>query len=189
MPPIPGKAKRIAGQEPRAATGCSRGSQEEAAAPWHVGWGRAQARIQLQAKDLPLIQTKQLLSPSAQDLGTSKSRETQQNPTESLVPAILPLPKTPSEAQTAQSGPLPATPAGMGPQGGPVQSLPSVLGVQLTFKGDCKASSIYSGILLPGGVGHGASSVCHRRFPLQPPPWRSYRLIPLTSHPRAGAQE
>lgn len=31
-----------------------------------------------------------------------------------------------------------------------MQSLPSVMGVQLTFKGDCKALSIYSGILLPG---------------------------------------
>lgn len=38
----------------------------------------------------------------------------------------------------------------MGPQSSPVQSLPSVMGVQLTFKGDCKALSIYSGILLPG---------------------------------------
>lgn len=137
--------------------------------------GMGNSTSQDPAKDLLLIQTKQLLS-------TSKSRETQQSPTESLVPAIPPT----QDPQTAQSGPLPAT---GGAQGDPVQSLPSVVGVQLTFKGDCKALSIYPGTLLQGGVGHGASSVCHQRFPLQPPPWWSYRSIPPTSHPKAGAQQ
>lgn len=149
----------------QAATGSSRGSQEEAATPWHVGRGRAQARIQLHAKDLLLIQTKQLLGPLAQDLRTSKE---QRNPAKfHREPGSChhPLPRSPSDAQTAQPGPFPTTPEGMGPQRGPVQSLPCVTGVQLTFKGDCKALSIYSGILLQGGVAHGPSSVCHQPFP------------------------
>lgn len=120
---IPGKASKNCCQEPPADTGSSRGSQEEAK---HVGWGRAQARVHLHTKVLPLIQTKQLLSPSAQISAPHRAEKPSKAPLRAwFLPS--PLPRTPSDAQTAQSGPFPATPAGMGAQRGPVQSLPSVL--------------------------------------------------------------
>lgn len=48
-----------------------------------------------------------------------------------------------------------------------MQSLLSVAGVwpawsTLTFKGDCKGLSVYSGILLEGGVASGPSFICRR---------------------------
>lgn len=58
------------------------------------------------------------------------------------------------------------------PRGSPVQSLPSAVGIRPgwsvpTFKGDCKGLSVYSGILLEGGVASG-SFICRRQSP--PPP-------------------
>lgn len=46
-------------------------------------------------------------------------------------------------------------------------SLLSMAGVRpgwstLTFKGDCKGLSVYSGILLEGGVTNGLSFICRR---------------------------
>lgn len=162
MPRIHGKAikNRWAG-----ATSSHRGSSSSLAC------GMGQSTSQDPAAHQGLIQT----APQPRISAPQRAEKPSKVP---LRAWLLPAPSD------AQSGPFPATPAGMAAQGGPVQPLPSVVGVQLTFKGDCKALSIYSAILLQGGVGHGASSVCHQRFPLQPPPRRSYRFIPLTSHPR-----
>lgn len=57
------------------------------------------------------------------------------------------------------------------PRGSPVQSLPSAVGIRPgwsvpTFKGDCKGLSVYSGILLEGGVALGVSFVAGNPPPL-----------------------
>lgn len=98
-------------------------------------------------------------------------------------------PILPSDAQIPQSGPwgclpTPATPvrhrARTGPQGGPVQSLPHALGARpgwstLTFKGDCKGLSVYSGILLEGGMASGRVSFVVGNSP--PPQLPSCQLL------------
>lgn len=74
------------------------------------------------------------------------------------------------------------TERGRDPGGGPVQSLPSMAGVRLcrstlTFKGDCKGLSVYSGILLEGGVAGGQSFICRQRSPPPPPSCLRVRVI------------